>query len=204
MQVIPLNQSKASDDELVALAKTGDRRAFSVLFERHHGQVFGMCVRMLRSRSDAEDAVQQTFLEAWRCLPRFEGKSKFTTWLCRIAIHTSFSLKRRVKRLVFGDDLIFDEPEATERSAADVASNNHLERVLHDALMHLSERKRLVVVLSDLEGKTSPEIAEIVGVPEATVRTRLFYGRKELAVLLQSNPQFAGYAPEPAALRGAS
>ena len=92
------------DHEMVVRARRGDQAAFASLFRKHHGRVYGMCARLLARKPDVEDAVQQTFLEAWRCLGRFEGKSRFTTWLTRIAIYTCFSFRRRLRRLLLVDD----------------------------------------------------------------------------------------------------
>src|SRR5687768_15112264 len=80
-----------ADAPLVQRAQAGDRKAFAELFTRHHARVRAMCARMLADPSEVDDAVQQAFLEAWRCLPRFEGRSRFTTWITRVAIHTCFS-----------------------------------------------------------------------------------------------------------------
>jgi RNA polymerase sigma-70 factor, ECF subfamily len=181
-------------DPVVVRAQGGDAAAFSELWRRHHPQVFGLCSRML-PRSDVEDAVQQTFLEAWRSLPKFEGKSRFSTWLCRIAINTCFSLRRRVRRWwLAGDDDVaahIAEHVAVEGpDAAEVTATHQANAALSRLLPQLTERKRLVLVLVDLEGYTSPEVADLLSIPEATVRTRLFYARKELLALLRNEPSF--------------
>ncbi len=197
------------DHELVVRSRRGDQAAFAALFRRHHGRVYGMCARLLARKPDVDDAVQQTFLEAWRCLHRFEGKSRFTTWLTRIAIHTCFSFRRRVRRLLLVDDesralTVVDggaagppgdpRAEAAPLPADEVASQRARSRALDEVLQRLSEKKRAVFVLSDLEDLTSPEVAEILGIPEATVRTRLFYARKELAELLRNHQGFVDVA----------
>ena len=198
-----------ADHELVVRSRRGDQAAFAVLFRKHHGRVYGMCARLLSRKPDVDDAVQQTFLEAWRCLHRFEGKSRFTTWLTRIAIHTCFSFRRRLRRLLLVDDAAFDassrlsvvdgtsagaigdpRAEAAPLAADEVASRRARSRALDEVLQQLSEKKRVVFVLADLEDLTSPEVAEILGIPEATVRTRLFYARKELAALLRTHKGF--------------
>jgi RNA polymerase sigma-70 factor, ECF subfamily len=183
-------------DDVVARAQRGDEAAFQLLWERHHPQVFGMCARLLGRQADVEDAVQQTFLEAWRSLGRFEGKSKFSTWLCRIAIHSCFSLRRKVKRWWLADDddaaqHIADTEMSHDMSPEQVAMMRQSQAALAKALPRLSERKRVVLVLLDLEGYSSPEAAEILAVPEATIRTRLFYARRELHALLQHDAAFA-------------
>ena len=190
------------DADLVARSQRGEQAAFARLFQKHHGRVYGMCARLLARKADVDDAVQQTFLEAWRCLHRFEGKSRFTTWLTRIAIHTCFSFRRRVRRLLLVDDdslalTVVDGGDADARSeqaplaADEVASRKARSKALTEVLQHISEKKRIVFVLSDLEDLTSPEVAEILGIPEATVRTRLFYARKEVATLLRAHAGFS-------------
>jgi RNA polymerase sigma-70 factor (ECF subfamily) len=203
----PLAPATDADEDLVNRARQGDRAAYGRLFERHHGRIHGMCARLLRRSDDVDDAVQQTFLEGWRCLHRFEGKSRFTTWLTRIAIHTCFSTRRRLKRL-----LLIDIPDDDENRASlsvvsggltnplldtgplpadEVASRRAREHALNEVLATLSEKKRVVFVLVDLEGMTSPEAADILGINEATIRTRLFYARKEVADALRLHPGFA-------------
>jgi RNA polymerase sigma-70 factor (ECF subfamily) len=202
------------DADLVARARRGDQAAFAALFHKHHGRVHAMCVRLLgrgRGDGDIDDAVQQTFLEAWRCLHRFEGKSRFTTWLTRIAIHTCFSVRRRLRRLLLSHDdapglaLVDAEPAGSDGVVAEgpLAPDEHAiraaqARALDDVLQQLSPKKRVVFVLADLEDRTSPEIAAILEIPEATVRTRLFHARKELAALLRAHPGFAGVFPRAA------
>ena len=191
------------DQELVDRARGGDRAAFGRLFEKHHGRIHGMCARLLRRDVDVDDAVQQTFLEGWRCLHRFEGKSRFTTWLTRIAINTCFSARRRLRRLLLVDDRGDDgesrrsgtglpHPHLQPALAADeIASRRARERALQEVLAGVSEKKRVVFVLVDLEGMTSPEAAAVLGINEATVRTRLFYVRQEIAAALRAHPGFA-------------
>lgn len=187
-----------ADLGLVERAQAGDRKAFAELFQRHHGRVRAMCVRMLADPGEVDDAVQQAFLEAWRCLPRFEGRSRFTTWITRVAIHTCFSTRRRLRRLLVsalgqdGNESVALAPVWTEQglSADEVASRHARERAVNDVLLKLSPKKRAVFVLADLDGRTSTEIAEILDIPDATVRTRLFHARKDVAALVRAHPGF--------------
>ena len=191
------------DAALVERARRGDRAAYGQLFERHHGRIHGMCARLLRRSDDVDDAVQQTFLEGWRCLGRFEGKSRFTTWLTRIAIHTCFSTRRRLRRLLLIDPRTDDDTQRPQLTIVDsgqqdqwlaadeIASRHARERALGEVLANVSEKKRVVFVLVDLEGLTSPEAAEVLAINEATVRTRLFYVRQEIAAALRVHPGFA-------------
>ena len=184
------------DAELVRRAQQGDRGAFGVLFKKHHGRVYAMCVRLLSNPTEVEDAVQQAFLEAWRCLPRFEGRSKFTTWITRVAIHTCFSARRRLKRMLVSDVSVHTERAAIPvwsqpaLAADEVAARHARERAVADVLSSVAPKKRAVFVLADLDGMSSTEIAEILEIPDATVRTRLFHARREVAALVRAHPGF--------------
>jgi RNA polymerase sigma-70 factor, ECF subfamily len=186
---------------LIDRAKAGDKVAFGKLFERHHGRIFATCARMLANKTDAEDAVQHTFLEAWRCLPTFEGRSRFTTWLTRIAIFTCLGTRRRMSRISY-DDHAEDQVGADNAQWAspimapdDSASHFARKKAVEEILRRVSPKKRAVLVMADFEGMTAPEIGEILGVPDATVRTRLFHARKELATLVKGHPAFADLFP---------
>lgn len=207
--------SDDADHALVVASRAGDAAAFARLFDRHHGRVSAMCRRLLADRAEVDDAVQQTFLEAWRSLPRFEGRSRFSTWITRIAIHTCLGFRRRLKRLLLSAD-IFGERDGvagprpvndawaegaaqTDAGPQGTAPPSPFEGAAHRArrvavdeiLQRLSPKKRVVFVLAELEGMTAPEIAEIVAIPEATVRTRLFHARKEFAAAATKHAGFA-------------
>ena len=205
LTLLPAARPATDDDALVARARAGDRAAFGQLFTRHHGRVTAMCTRLLADRGRVDDAVQQTFLEAWRCLHRFEGRSRFTTWLTRIAIHTCFGLRRRLARLVFVGDTPAEqliEVEAADRTPEELVLARARESAIRDVLSTLSPKKRTVFVLADLEGMTSPEVAEVLGVPDATVRTRLFHARREVAVGVRAHPGLSDLLDSRGPLRG--
>lgn len=193
-QVLPAGDADAS---LVEAAQAGDQAAFAKLFERHHSRVYAMCSRLLRDRAEVEDAVQHAFLEAWRCLERFEGRSRFSTWITRIAIHTCFGFRRRLKRLWVTEEI----PEKVEQNVLgwgptpqapdEGAVHSARKAAVSEVLAKLSAKKRVVFVLSELEGMTAPEISEVLDIPEATVRTRLFHARRELSQKFRSHPGFA-------------
>lgn len=186
-----------ADAALVQAARAGDQAAFAELFERHHARVYAMCSRLLRDRAEVEDAVQHAFLEAWRCLERFEGRSRFSTWITRIAIHTCFGFRRRLKRLWLIDDVSEGAETHTlgwgpaSQAPDDGAVHRARKAAVAEVLAKLSPKKRVVFVLSELEGMTAPEISEVLEIPEATVRTRLFHARRELSHKFRSHPGFA-------------
>jgi RNA polymerase sigma-70 factor (ECF subfamily) len=185
------------DAALVEAARRGDQAAFTRLFERHHGRVYAMCARLLQNPAEVEDAVQQAFLEAWRSLYRFEGRSRFSTWITRIAIHTCLGFRRRLRRLFLLEDTVPGREDASATwtraptTPDEGAAERARKRALDEVLWRLSPRKRVVFVLADLEGMTAPEIARVLDIPDATVRTRLFHARKELARLVRRHPGFA-------------
>jgi RNA polymerase sigma factor (sigma-70 family) len=154
-----------------------------------------MCARLLANRAEVEDAVQQVFLEAWRCLHRFEGRSRFSTWITRIAIHTCLGFRRRLKRFLFSEDI---EPAAGEETQwsqpqmlpDETAAQAARRKAIDEVLALVSVKKRVVFVLADLDGLTAPEISKILDIPDATVRTRLFHARKEFAALVRKHPGF--------------
>jgi RNA polymerase sigma-70 factor, ECF subfamily len=183
------------DADLVRRAQAGDQLAFSALFEKHHSRIFSTCYKMLRNKSEVEDAVQHAFLEAWRCLPRFEGRSRFSTWLTRVAINTCFGFRRRVKRLFFSETYA----EKADRNTAwaehppspdEIVVSDAMREAIYAILDKMSTRKRVAFILADLEGRTAPEISDILGVPEATVRTRLFHARRDFALKAKQHEEF--------------
>jgi RNA polymerase sigma-70 factor (ECF subfamily) len=199
-----------ADLELVQKAQRGDRTAFAQLFKKHHGRVRAMCMRMLADPVEVDDAVQQAFLEAWRCLPRFEGRSRFTTWITRVAMHTCFSIRRRLRRL-----FVSDVAAAADRAAIpvwqqpglpadEVAARRARDVAVTEVLQQVGAKKRAVFVLADIEGMSSTEIAEILDIPDATVRTRLFHARREVAALVRSHKGFVDVLENRGTARGES
>ena len=186
------------DAALVARAKTGDSAAFSALFVKHHGRVYAFCARMLRTHpGDVEDAVQHVFFEAWKSLHRFEGRSRFSTWITRIAIHTCLGFRRKLKRWLLsrrddGQDDVVQTQFGSQPSMPDDEVAGIARATATDAILaQLTTKKRVVFVLSEFQGHTAPEIAQILNIPDATVRTRLFHARRDFTQLAQKHPGFA-------------
>ncbi len=165
---------------LIEKASRGDRRAFSDLFFRYKDMVYRVVYRLLGNSEETRDAVQQTFIELYKSLPAYAGKSKFTTWLYRIAVNVSiqFFRKRRPseKSPSLDPELLSDEEFAEESSI----ERKELRKQLETALASLHIRKRTVVILHDVENRTMEEISEIMNIPVGTIKSRLFYAREEL------------------------
>ena len=170
------NSSPVDDPDapLVERAKRGDRRAYEQLVERHQARLLTLAGRTLGSENDAADAVQEALLRAWLALPRFRSGSRFSTWLYRITINAAHD--QRLKRRPEPVDEIAERPDPR-----DPFRESQLSGDLQRALNGLDEDFRLAVVLYDVVGASYAEIAELTGVAEGTVKSRIFRGRKELA-----------------------
>ena len=165
------------DELLVRRAQRGDRFAFEALVERHQSRLFTLAARVLGSRQDAEDAVQEALVRAWLALPRFRGDARFSTWLYRICLNASHDVRGR-RRVYVAEE----ETEAAD--PRDRFTEHELSSELQGALNALPEEYRDAVVLADVLGCSYAEVAELTGVPEGTVKSRIFRGRSELARLL--------------------
>ena len=169
------------DQPLVRRAQGGDRFAFEQLVDRHQHRLFTLAARTLGSRTDAEDAVQEALLRAWRNIGAFRGGALFSTWLYRICVNAAHD--QRTRRTA---DPV--EPTDTEADPRDRFADHELSGELQQALATLDDDQRTTVVLYDVLGSSYAEIAEITGVAEGTVKSRLFRGRAELARQLRGTP----------------
>jgi RNA polymerase sigma-70 factor (ECF subfamily) len=181
-------------DALIQRAKDGDARALEEVLRRYAPDVARIAHRMLGPSADLDDVVQEALFQVARSLHGFQGHSKFSTWLYRVVSNVArMHLRAKASRPV----LDLAEPNQLARSAAtDATPEAEAERsddvrALYRCLDGLSEKKRTVLVLHDIEGVPAAEIARIVEVPLLTVRTRLFYARKELYAALARDPELA-------------
>ena len=183
--------------ELIARCQAGDRAAFRELFRRHRADVLRLVYRMLGPRADVEDVIQEVFLQVHRSLPDFRGEAKFTTWLHRVTVNVVLMARRAAKsRPVFAEEPADDLTRDAGPWPDEDASRRERLRAFQRCLELISEKKRAVFVLHELDGMPAAEIAEVVDAPVLTVRTRLFYARKELCELMRAEPTLAAYAAE--------
>lgn len=188
----------ADVDELVRRARSGDRGAFSALYRMHREAVARLVFRMLGRASDIEDVVQEVFLQVHRSLGDFRGQSKFSTWIHRITVNVVLMIRRAERsRPVFADEPLATEHERDSGLLPDEEATLRRRLVAFKRLLdRISEKKRTVYVLHDIEGLAPAEIATIVDAPVLTVRTRLFYARRELAELMREEPALAQLVDE--------
>lgn len=188
----------APDAELVRRFRDGDESAFGQIFKRHRRLVFGVLTPLLGPDPELEDALQLTFVEVFRSLDRFEGRSKLSSWIARIALHVGFHhLRRRKSRPgeYQGDHGLEGVADrAANSDPSDVALRRELSEHVYDILGGMAPKKRAVFILNDLEGMPQEEIAEAVGASVATVRTRLFYARREFWQKAHMDPVLSEYA----------
>ena len=168
-----------SEAELLARVVTGDRQAFESVMRSHEDRVFSVCLRILGDRERALDATQDTFLTVFRKARQFEGRSAVGTWIYRIAVNTCYDQLRKTQRRP--TERLPEHVDPSDPGAEQAIESAGLRPEIEKALGTLSPDFRDVVVLSDLEGLPLPEVAEVLGVPVGTVKSRLFRGRRLLA-----------------------
>src|SRR3984885_15222019 len=178
---------RMSDEEgLIAHAAADDRAAFRELYVRHRGDVARLVYRMLSGRGDIDDVIQEVFVQVHKSLKDFRGQSKFSTWLHRVTVNVVLMHRRAARsRPVFADE----PPAEPILRSKDIGPDEDAERrerirAFGRLLARLPDKKRVVFVLHELEGIAPGEIAKIVGAPVLTVRTRLFYARREIEAML--------------------
>lgn len=194
----PVDEETRSDRELVYAARGGDTAAFDGLFYRYKDGIFRLGLGITKDPSAAEEIVVDTFTRAHRALARLEPEGTLRPWLYRVAVNLSYNRKPR-KGVVWStlEDASEDVLQSEERqSPSSQAELSELRRVVLDAVDTLGPKHRVVVVLHYLNGLNLAEIAEIVGCPIGTVKSRLHYALLRLRVHLSSHPEL-GFEPAP-------
>ena len=187
---LPARHVEDPDADLVARWQRGDTEAFGALVRRHEQRVFRLLVRMLGSREEAEDAAQEAFLSLHRYGHRFRREARFSTFVYRVAVNAALNRRRSlgrararerelIQRQAAGDDL----PSAP-RDPEGAASGVEIQARVQDALLQLPPDLRMAVILFDIEGQSYRDIAEVLSVPEGTVKSRIHRARNSLRELL--------------------
>ena len=189
------DRSAKEDLEWVHLAKTGDTRAYDCLVTKHRGKVYAMILNMVKNDADAWDLSQEVFIKAWKALPKFESRARFSTWLFRITHNAVYDWmrKRRIETEGELNDELFNaeriDPSATTApktsprpDEALLQSEQRLE--INNVLDKLSPQHKEVILLREVQGMNYKEIAEITENSIGTVMSRLFHARKKLQSLL--------------------
>lgn len=172
-----------SDEVLLGLIASGDKDAMRLLYARHNVRVFRFLTRLVGNEASAEDLMNEAFVEVWRNAGRFEARSQVSTWILAIARYKALaSLRRRTF------DALDEEAYETVADTADdpeiAVAKNERSAILQECLKQLSTAQRQVVDLVYYHEQSIDEVAEIIGVPQSTVKTRVFYARKRIAELM--------------------
>ena len=181
---------QGSEEKLIRAGQRGDHQAVETLFRRYQRPLFQTALRVLGNTEDAEDALQDGLLSAYRNLKRFEGRSQFSTWLTRIVINAALMRRRSAKArpaISLDEPPREDELPATERFADDgltpeqVFANAEIREMLSENLDQLSPLLRTAFVLREVQGYSTGEAAKKLGVTENTLKARLWRARHQLA-----------------------
>ena len=173
-----------SDEMLLEKIAAGDRTAMHTLYARHSVRVYRFVMRMLRDSAAAEDLVSQVFLDVWRSASGFEGRSQVSTWLLSIARFKALTaLRQRKHEDIDQDDVmeIADDADTPEASL----DRSKTSAILRACVAKLSPAHREIINLVYYHEKSVEEAGAIIGIPQSTVKTRMFYARKQLADLLK-------------------
>ena len=191
-----LSAAVLAERALIQRAASGESAAFRQLFQKHRADVARLVYRMLGgtgARRDLDDVVQEVFFQVFRSLPDFRGDAKFTTWLHRVTVNVVLMQRRAQKsRPIYAEEAPPDQV-ADDRAAWPDEDAARLERMraFRRLLDRLADKKRVVFILHELEGMSPAEISDVVEAPVLTVRTRLFYARREIEEMMSSEPSLA-------------
>lgn len=183
------------DHRLIADCLEGRTAAFGELVRRYQDRLYNCVYRLVDNAEDAQDVVQDAFLNAYQSLDRFKGDSQFFTWLYRIAFNTSISLKRKQRATLAlktgrGGDGVREPLDLAESSRPEFPLEQaDQERRIQQALNRLSPEHRMVLILKDMEGQKYETIADVLQVPVGTIRSRLHRARMELRALLRAEQE---------------
>lgn len=173
----------STDEELVARSIDGDMESFNQLVLRWERPIYALAYRTLGREEDARDVCQDTFLRAYRALPRFKGEAKFSSWLYRIALNLCRDWMRRQRRSPLvevpeGVDPVelAAEQQAPLETIEELVGRQELSRAVAEAMRRLPEEQRTAIILKEYHGLTFQEIADVQGCPLSTVKTRLYQG----------------------------
>jgi RNA polymerase sigma-70 factor (ECF subfamily) len=172
-----------ADEVLIQRIAEGDRLAMQVLFGRHHVRVYRFVLRLMKDQGMAEDIVADTFLDVWRQAARFERRSSGTTWILSIARFKALDVLRKRREDSLDDEAAeaiadgADDPEVSLQKA-------NKGEIMRACLSELSADHRAIVDLVYYHEQSVAEVAAVLGIPENTVKTRMFYARKRLSELL--------------------
>jgi RNA polymerase sigma-70 factor (ECF subfamily) len=191
---IDISDNRAIDQELVERVQRGDKRAYELLVLKYQRKIHRLLSRLVRDAAEIEDITQEAFIKAYRALPQFRGESAFYTWLYRIAINNAKNhLVAQGRRAPTTTENNFEEAENFDaaESLRDISTpesllmSKQVAQVVNSAMLELPEELRAAITLREIEGLSYDEIADLMGCPIGTVRSRIFRAREAIAERLR-------------------
>ena len=173
-----------TDEMLLTQIADGDRTAIHTLYLRHNVRIYRFVLRSLRDATAAEDIVSQVFLDVWRTANQFEGRSRVSTWLLSIARFKTLTAMRQRRHEDIDQDNVREIADGADTPETTLDRSN-VSAILRACIAKLSPAHREIINLVYYHEKTVEEAGEIIGIPQSTVKTRMFYARKQLAELLK-------------------
>jgi RNA polymerase sigma-70 factor, ECF subfamily len=183
-----VKEKNTHTDDLTAL-KRGDKHAFALMVDAHSDKIYRLALKMLGDEQDAEDVLQETFIKALKNIHNFEGRSKVSTWLYRIAVNESLMLLRKRKEVVVDIDQDFetDDGDLMPRQITDWCClpekelmSGETRHAIDQAIQTLSDANRVAFLLRDVEGLSTQEAAEVLNISESAIKVRLMRARMAL------------------------
>lgn len=190
-----------NEDFLIKKAKKGDSAAFSALMEQHFAMIYNLALRMSGNPDDASDLTQEVMIKLFKNIGAFESKSKFSTWVYRVASNTCLDELRKIKRkktvsldaeYETEDGSVGYEAEDTAPTPDVSAERSELKTIVAKAVSRLGEEYRTAVILRDINGLSYTEIAEVIGCSVGTVKSRISRGRANLKEILEKDFKIGG------------
>jgi len=169
--------------DLISRCKEGDQDALKVIFDQYREKVYRIAYGVVRHREDALDIVQEVFIKLFRSIKNFEGKSRFYTYLYRMAMNTAIDHARKMKRpptLSIDEEVGFRLSDGIEKRPDRIAVQREMEKGLRQAMDRLPDEQRAALIFREVEGLSYQETAEAMGCSIGTVMSRLHYGRKKI------------------------
>ncbi len=185
MSFRPATEPAESDERLVSLAKAGDTASFGELVERHKEKAVRLAFAYVKNFEDAKDVAQEAFVKAHGSLRRFDGKSKFYTWLFRIVVNQAIDHTRKRREKSSSGEALFENIEDASPGAAETARKKDERAMLEGALGELTTQQRTVLVLTYFEQMSTAETAAVMDVSEGTVKATRFQALAKLKGVLE-------------------
>ncbi|MBN8972776.1 MAG: sigma-70 family RNA polymerase sigma factor [Xanthobacteraceae bacterium] len=174
-----------SDEMLIESIAEGSKPAMHILYARHRVRVYRFILRMIRDTTTAEDLVSQVFLDVWRTAGQFEGRAQVSTWLLSIARFKALTALRQRSHEDLDEDGVLEIADQADTPEA-ALERTKTSAILRACIAKLSPAHREIIDLVYYHEKSVEEAGKIIGIPQATVKTRMFYARKQLAELLKT------------------